>query len=159
MRLKMGRRSALDVSIGLEMCVPLFAGGGGLLPPELLPLLPARLSESRSEASDPTGDGESSSGMNLVLPLSELLLSKFENPPMPRLWALEPLLNDLLLEEKSGETKSLPNKNDDALEMGAGLNGLLFENRSSVKYVLIGVGDSLSDDGGDGESAVDPLPP
>ena len=39
-----------------------------------------------------------------------------------------------------------------------GENGLP-GNMSSEKKVLIEVGDSLSDDGGDGESAVDPLPP
>lgn len=57
MRLKMGSRRARDVSIGLDM------DGGGLAPPLLL-LLP-KLSESKSEAKEPTGDGESNSGINL----------------------------------------------------------------------------------------------
>jgi len=69
-------------------------------------------------------------------------------------------------EEKSGETKSVdPNRKADALpnpddedEGPIGENGLP-GNMSSEKKVLIEVGDSLNDDGGDGESAVDPLPP
>ena len=52
----MGSRRARDVSIGLDM------DGGGLAPPLLL--LP-KLSESKSEAKEPTGDGESNSGINL----------------------------------------------------------------------------------------------
>jgi len=70
-------------------------------------------------------------------------------------------------DEKSG-TKSvdpnrkadaLPNPDDEEDEGPIGENGLLPGYMSSEKKVLIEVGDSLNDDGGDGESAVDPLPP
>jgi hypothetical protein len=71
-------------------------------------------------------------------------------------------------EEKSGKPKSVdPNRKADALpnpdededdEGPIGENGLPGY-MSSEKKVLIEVGDSLNDDGGDGESAVDPLPP
>jgi len=55
----MGSRSAREVSIGLEM------DGGGLAPPLLLlQLVPPRLRESKSEAKEPTGEGESNSGIN-----------------------------------------------------------------------------------------------
>lgn len=70
-----------------------------------------------------------------------------------------------MADEKSGDTKSFdapkrnadafPNPDEDGGPMGEnGLPG----NMSSEKKVLIEVGDSLNDDGGDGESAVDPLP-
>ena len=68
-------------------------------------------------------------------------------------------------DEKSGETKSVdPNRKADALPNPDDNDGPIGENglpgnMSSEKKVLIEVGDSLNDDGGDGESAVDPLPP
>ena len=66
MRLKMGSRRAREVSIGLDM------DGGGLA------LLLPKLNESKSEAKEPTGEGESSSGINL---------------PVGRFWLLLLLLN------------------------------------------------------------------
>ena len=60
MRLKIGSLRAREVSIGLEMV----GGGGGLLLPPPLP----RLNESKSDESEPTGDGESKSG-NLLFPV------------------------------------------------------------------------------------------
>jgi hypothetical protein len=62
MRLKMGSRRAREVSIGLEM------DGGGLVPPLLLllQLVLPRLSESKSEAKEPTGEGESNSGIKFL---------------------------------------------------------------------------------------------
>lgn len=145
MRLKMGSRRARDVSIGLDI------DGGGLVPPELLLLLlllpPPRLNESKSDAKEPTGEGESSS--NLLLFVSGRL-----NCPED---AYEVFIPEL---ENNGDTKSFeaPNKKADALfkPVVIGENGFP-GNISSEKKVFIEVGDSLNDDGGDGESAVDPL--
>jgi len=60
---------------------------------------------------------------------------------------------------KSGDTKSDPKRKALLAPLppeADGENGLLQLNKSSAKKVFIDVGDSLSDDGGDGESAVDP---
>ena len=122
-----------------------------------MPPLP-KLSESRSEASEPTGEGESNSDRNLLLlpppPPEELDDVDDEVETSGRLNEYELLL--LLL--KIGGAKSLPKRKADAACSPdvIGENGLA-GNKSSEKKVFIDVGDSLSEDGGDGESAVDPF--
>lgn len=66
-----------------------------------------------------------------------------------------PVFLEVVIDGKRLDPKKAADELDD------GENGLLWKPKVSSdpkKVPLIDVGDSLSDDGGDGESAVDPLP-
>lgn len=144
MRLKMGSLSWRDRSITAPAVVAgqLVRGGDGLAEAEA-----PRLSESKSDARDPTGEGESSSNLAPTLePTSRLLLL-----------LLFRLLLQLMDGKRDEPKKALPP--DDAWLMDAGENGLPGNAKASSEpknVLLIDVGDSLSDEGGEGESAVEP---